>query len=154
MATKVIAGFPAIGKTYAARNSNFMCVDCDSSQWNWLIQPDGSRIPNPEFPKNYIDHIKLQMKHDFLDFVFVSSHENVCQCLQENCIDFTIVVPALNCKKEYYKRMQERESPVSFIERVMENWNICLINRQLESNCYVLNQGQTLNDILHLWKTQ
>jgi len=154
MATKVIAGFPAIGKTYAARNSNFMCVDCDSSQWNWLIQPDGSRIPNPAFPQNYIDHIKFQMKHDFLDFVFVSSHENVRQCLQQNYIDFTMVVPALNCKKEYYKRMQQRESPASLIELVMENWDDWLIERQRESNCYVLNQGQTLNEILHLWKTQ
>jgi hypothetical protein len=161
MATKIIAGFPAIGKTYAARNSNYLCVDCDSSQWNWLTDPNGdflmtdngSRMPNPNFPQNYIDHIKFQMKHDFLDFVFVSSHENVCQCLKENYIDFTIVVPALNCKKEYYKRMQQRESPTSFIERVTENWNLWLIDRQLEPNCYVLNQGQTLNDILHLWKT-
>lgn len=161
MATKVIAGFPAIGKTYAARNSNYLCVDCDSSQWNWLTDPNGdflmtdngSRIPNPNFPQNYIDHIKFQMKHDFLDFVFVSSHETVCQCLKENYIDFTIVVPALNCKKEYYKRMQQRESPTSLIERVTENWNLWLIDRQLEPNCYVLNQGQTLNDILHLWKT-
>jgi hypothetical protein len=111
-------------------------------------------MPNPDFPQNYIDHIKFQMKHDFLDFVFVSSHDNVRQCLKENFIDFTIVVPALNCKKEYYKRMQQRESPASLIELVMENWNLWLIDRQLEPNCFVLNQGQTLNDILHLWKTQ
>jgi hypothetical protein len=82
MATKVISGFPAIGKTYAARNSNFMCVDCDSSQWNWLTDPNGdflmtangSRMPNPDFPQNYIDHIKFQIKHDFLDFVFDDLH--------------------------------------------------------------------------------
>jgi hypothetical protein len=161
MATKIISGFPAIGKTYAARNSNFMCVDLDSSQWNWLTDSNGdflmthsgSRMPNPDFPQNYIDHIKFQIKHDFLDFVFVSSHENVRQCLQENFIDFSIVVPALNCKKEYYKRMERRGSPMSLIQLVMDNWNDWLIERQLESNCYVLNQGQTLNDILHLWKT-
>ena len=72
---------------------------------------------------------------------------------QENFIDFSIVVPALNCKKEYYKRMERRGSPMSLIQLVMDNWNDWLIERQLESNCYVLNQGQTLNDILHLWKT-
>jgi hypothetical protein len=161
MATKIISGFPAIGKTYAARNSNFMCVDCDSSQWNWLTDPNGdflktdngARIPNPAFPQNYIDHIKFQIKHDFLDFVFVSSHENVRECMQQNYIDFTIVIPALNCKKEYYKRMQQRESPQSLITLVMDNWDDWLIERQRESNCYVLNQGQTLIDILPLWKT-
>lgn len=162
MATKIIAGFPAIGKTYAARYSNFMCVDLDSSQWNWLLNSDGSdilqedglRIPNPDFPKNYIDHVKFQIKHDFLDFVFISSHENVCQSLKENYMDFTIVVPALNCKNEYLKRMEQRQSPDIFIQLVMKNWNSWVINRQLEPNCFVLNQGQTLNDILHLWKIQ
>lgn len=161
MATKVISGFPAIGKTYAARNSNFMCVDCDSSQWNWLTDPNGDflmtnnrgRLSNPNFPQNYIDHIKFQMRHDFLDFIFVSSHENVRQCLKDNLIDFTMVVPALNCKKEYYKRMEQRGSPMSLIQLVMDNWNDWLIERQLESNCIVLNQGQTLIDILPLWKT-
>ena len=148
MATKVISGFPAIGKTYASKHSTLMCVDCDSSQWNWIIKPDGSRIPNPDFPQNYIDHIKFQIKHDFLDFVFVSSHENVRQCLKDNSIDFTMVVPALNCKKEYYKRMEHRGSPMSLIQLVMDNWNDWLIERQLESNCIVLNQGQTLIDIL------
>jgi hypothetical protein len=59
----------------------------------------------------------------------------------------------LNCKKEYYKRMQQRESPQSLITLVMDNWDDWLIERQRESNCYVLNQGQTLIDILPLWKT-
>jgi len=153
MATKVISGFPAIGKSYAAENSTLLCVDVDSSSFNWIVNPDGTRVPNPEFPQNYIDHIKFQIKHDFLDFVFVSSHESVRQCLQNNFIDFTIVVPALNCKKEYYKRMEHRGSPMSLIQLVMDNWNDWLIERQLEPNCIVLNQGQTLIDILPQWKT-
>lgn len=156
MATKIISGFPAIGKSYAAKNSNLLCVDIDSSAYNWLTDPngdflktnDGARIPNPDFPQNYINHVKFQMKHDFLDYVFVSSHENVRQCLKENHIDFTIVVPALNCKREYYKRMEERGSPITLIQLVMDNWNDWLIERQLEPNCIVLNQGQFLIDIL------
>lgn len=148
MATKIISGFPAIGKSYTAKNAPFMCVDLDSSEFNWIIQKDGSRIPNPDFPQNYVDQIKFRMKHDFLDYIFVSSHENVRHCLKDNKIDFTIVVPALNCKREYYKRLEERGSPLTLIQLVMDNWNDWLIERQTESNCVVLNQGQFLIDIL------
>jgi hypothetical protein len=54
--TKVIAAFPACGKTYCFdRNEDYIILDSDSSKFSWTY-PDGlaSNYRNPEFPKNYI----------------------------------------------------------------------------------------------------
>ena len=54
--TKVIAAFPACGKSYCFdRNEDYIILDSDSSKFSWAY-PDGlaAKYRNPDFPKNYI----------------------------------------------------------------------------------------------------
>ena len=54
--SKIIAAFPGTGKsTYYREHSN--CLDSDSSDWSWLVV-DGVKERHPEWPNNYINHIK------------------------------------------------------------------------------------------------
>lgn len=98
--TKVISGFPGAGKSYFATHcgSNLVVQDSDSSQFSW-IRP-GER--HPDFPQNYIQHIK-----DLLgtaDIIFVSSHKEVRAALVEAGVPFMLVYPKRNAKAEFLAR--------------------------------------------------
>lgn len=58
MQTKIICGFPGIGKSYLYRSNKLNATDSDSSNFKWINVKDGSMAVNPEFPQCYIDHIK------------------------------------------------------------------------------------------------
>ena len=56
--TRVISGFPGIGKSYLFNNGkNILIIDSDSSNFSWL-EPG---VRNPEFPHNYMKHIKIRL---------------------------------------------------------------------------------------------
>ena len=60
MNTKIFSVFPACGKTYLYEHQDeygLKILDSDSSQFSWTLTRDGM-IRNPDFPKNYIEHIK------------------------------------------------------------------------------------------------
>ena len=83
MDTKIISAFPACGKTYAYEKLNkkgYTILDSDSSQFSWCYEydPNSDKIEkhrNPEFPNNYIKHIKENIGK--VDYIFVSSHKEV-----------------------------------------------------------------------------
>ena len=64
--TKVISGFPAIGKSFLASKFRTMVRDLESSDYHWMknsndefiLNDAGQKIPNPDWPKNYIEAIK------------------------------------------------------------------------------------------------
>ena len=106
--TKIIAAFPACGKTYCfSNNKNLSILDSDSSQFSWVNVIDKEyeaknrgkndykeryiKVRNPDFPKNYIEHIKENIGK--VDYIFVSTHEEVRKALNESDIEFTIVCP-------------------------------------------------------------
>ena len=62
---------------------------------------------NPDFPNNYIQHIKDNMGK--VDFIFVSSHLQVRQALQDNNIPFCTVYPYSGYLNEWIGRMYQRE---------------------------------------------
>ena len=84
--TIIISAFPACGKTWCVENlkDKFDMSDSDSSNFSWVYNKteDGTTIKerNPEFPKNYIDHIKSLIGEK--DFIFVSSHDVVRKVLE------------------------------------------------------------------------
>ena len=119
MDTKIYSIFPACGKTWLYEHQedyDLKILDSDSSQFSWVytnIDENGNtirgvrKIRNPDFPNNYINHIKENIGK--YDYIFVSSHATVRKALDENKIDFTIVYPEQSCKAEWVGRCYIRE---------------------------------------------
>lgn len=83
----VISGFPGIGKSYMYNNmKDLKILDSDSSKFSWVKDEEGKNTKerNPDFPNNYIKHIKDNM--DSSDIILVSSHKVVRDALKDNDI--------------------------------------------------------------------
>lgn len=109
MDARIYSVFPACGKTWLYEHQedyDLRILDSDSSNFNWVITYDnnGNRIKerNPDFPNNYIKHIKENL--DKADVIFVSSHASVREALDKEGIDFAIVYPKRSCKAEWIGR--------------------------------------------------
>lgn len=122
--TKVIAGFPGVGKsTFFRRNMGEMKVsDSDSSQFSWIHDENGVKTRNPDFPLNYIRHIQTMIINGY-DIIFVSTHKEVIDALKENFIEFTIVYPSCLLKDTYINRYEVRGSDEAFIKLLSSKWD-------------------------------
>ena len=106
--TVVISAYPCCGKTYAYEHyqNKYLMLDSDSSRFSWKTEKvalpdmgDGCeweeiKVRNPDFPKNYIDHIKENIGK--VDIIFVSSHLQVRQALEDAGIRYCTVYPKEN----------------------------------------------------------
>ena len=120
--TMVLAGYPGVGKSvYFKENKGTLVSDSDSSLFSWVETPEG-KVRNPDFPNNYIEHIKRCIDNNY-SIVFVSTHKDVLKALYENSIAFTVVYPARNLKEEYLKRYRERGSDEGFINLMDRMWD-------------------------------
>ena len=167
--TKIIAAFPACGKTYYFENreENNTVLDSDSSQFSWVSVLDEEhefknrgkkdyvekyvKVRNPEFPKNYIEHIKENIGK--VDYIFVSTHEVVRKALNEANIDFTLVFPEQSLKAEWIGRCFLRGSGEKFCQLIADQWDDWM--RQMEEECvvnkrdsYRLRHGEYLSDAM------
>lgn len=135
--SKIISGFPGIGKSYLFNNNNKLRIkDSDSSQFDKV-----------NFPANYINHIKSII--DDYDIILVSSHDVVRKALKDNGINYTVVVPDIHIKKEYINRYHKRKSPKKLISLIDDNfydWVIDIIKN--EPNVKTLKKGQYLSDVI------
>ena len=114
MDTRIYSIFPACGKTWLYEHQEdygLKILDSDSSEFSWIRYYDnnGNRVKerNPNFPNNYIKHIKENIGK--CDCIFVSSHASVREALDEEGIDFVIVYPDMSCKVEWVGRCFIRE---------------------------------------------
>ncbi|WP_039240936.1 hypothetical protein [Clostridium botulinum] len=142
--TIIISGFPAVGKSYLFNNKNELKIlDSDSSQISWISE--GVRHPN--FPQNYIEHIKDNIGK--ADIILVSSHKVVRDALKSNNIDYVIVYPSITLKNEYIQRYKERGNNEGFINMIDENWDsfISEIEEETFPTKLRLWGGQYLKDI-------
>lgn len=119
MRTRIISAFPGTGKTFYHLNHKDTTLDSDSSLFSW-VYVNGIKQRNPEFPNNYINHIKENIGK--YDFIFVSTHKEVRDALIHNCIYFYLVYPSCDDKEIYLNRYKKRNSPQSFIDLVSNNW--------------------------------
>lgn len=142
--TKIISGFPGVGKSVLALKSDLQVLDSDSSSFSWS-EPG---VRHPDFPNNYIEHIKNNLGK--VDIILISSHEVVREALEENEIDYTLVYPNILDKDEYLKRYKERGSDEKFIAFIDANWDKFI--KEIEMDPFPtrlrLNEGQYLSDIL------
>lgn len=109
MNTKIYSIFPACGKTWLYEHQedyDLKILDSDSSNFSWIRSYSDNKevikLCNPDFPNNYIKHIKENIGK--YDYIFVSSHASVREALDKENIDFTIVYPESSCKAEWVGR--------------------------------------------------
>lgn len=151
--TKIISAFPGCGKTYCFnkyKDSNIKILDSDSSEFSWIKDENGinTKERNPDFPMNYINHIKGNIGE--VDIIFVSSHDIVRNALKENNIKYILVYPCLGAKEEYINRYIARGSDENFIKFIDHNYEEFINNMKLESfpEKVELNYEETIDDLL------
>ena len=128
MNTRIYSIFPACGKTWLYEHQedyDLKILDSDSSQFSWQYVADGNggfrKERNPDFPNNYITHIKAHIGK--VDYIFVSTHEEVRKALAEAGIDFTVVFPRQSLKAEWVGRCFLRGSGEAFCKLIADNWD-------------------------------
>lgn len=133
MRAKIISAFPACGKTTFFNKckeaeelcymvDKFKVLDSDSSLFSWIYDENGNKtdVRNPEFPSNYINHIKENM--ETADIIFVSTHKAVRDALREEGIKYYLVYPDIDLKQEWINRFVKRGNTFDFIKLQTENW--------------------------------
>lgn len=156
MSALIVSGFPGVGRTRFVESATNVTgdgkrlatiLDSDSSQFSWLEEGIG----HPDFPDNYIQHIKDNMEK--ADIILVSSHDVVRKALINAGIEFWLVFPGINTKEEYLKRYQDRGSDDEFVSLLDKNWGQW-VGECLDLGCapgvhpVVLHAGQYLTDWL------
>lgn len=141
----IISGFPGIGKTYYYNTVANKVADSDSSKFSWLKEG----IRHPEFPQNYIDHIKMLLIGRY-DFIFVSSHKVVRDALVSNGLEFTLAFPESHLKDEYLQRFELRGNEESFIRMIDDSWDLFMSELESQEDCRIirLKSGEYLSDVL------
>ena len=133
--TVIISAFPGCGKTWCYNNvKKYKMLDSDSSNFSWLydINRKKTDIRNPEFPKNYIHHIKENLGK--VDIIFVSSHKEVRDALRAESIPYVLVFPENNMENElfYMQGYKERGSDPKFCAFIRENWSNFIDEMKME----------------------
>ena len=141
----VISGFPGIGKsTLFSKPNTLKVLDSDSSNFSWS-EP---KVRNPEFPNNYIQHIKDNQQK--VDVILVSSHDIVRNALVEAEILFALVYPDLTMKEEYIQRYIKRGNNEGFVKLLSENYDLWItdLKKQVGASHFPLKAGQYLADVM------
>ena len=141
----VISAFPGCGKThFFNRHKEYMRVlDSDSSMFSWIYNDDGAKERHPDFPDNYIRHIKENL--DIQDIIFVSSHAQVRKALHDAGIEFVLVFPSTDLKEQWLWRLHDRGSSEEFVDLIRINWDRWLkecYDDTLASGKYLLTKIQ------------
>lgn len=150
--TKIISAFPASGKTYVYENmKNKVILDSDSSKFSWTENGDESiKVRNPNFPQNYIAHIKENIGK--ADYILVSTHESVRKALDEAGIEYYLVYPEKELKEEWIGRCFIRGSKAEFCQLIADNWDKWIGQLEAESKthkCIKLRHRETLSNIIN-----
>lgn len=116
--TKVISAFPSMGKTYFCKhNTDLTVLDSDSSKFSWVSEG----VRHPDFPANYIQHIKENIGK--ADIIFVISHKQVRDALKVADIPFLVIYPKKNQKEEVCNRIKNRDGNDKLSSFIEKNWD-------------------------------
>lgn len=137
----IISAYPGCGKSYTTNylkehRPDLIVLDSDSSYFSWIWE-SGVKTDkrNPEFPNNYIQHIKDNM--NTANIIFVSSHKNVREALKDAGIRFMLVYPDKSMKEEFMQRYKNRGSSEEFIKFQSDNWDKFIDECENEDNMKV-----------------
>lgn len=138
--SKIIFGFPGVGKSYAFQQMNGKGLDLqdsDSSHFHWVYPAsdksfehpvkdiDGRNALHPAWPENYAQYIELTGREQKVkpDFIFVSTHAEVIKAIgARNFASAYLLVPDKSEKEFYLQRYRERGNDEKFITNMDENW--------------------------------
>ena len=106
---------------------------------------------NPEFPKNYIKHIKENIGK--CDLILVSSHEDVRKALTEAGIYYCVVFPSYELYHEYIGRcyLREKEGKQGFPIKVLEMFWTSWVKSCFDDTSFrypIFRPGKYLSDYL------
>ena len=134
--TVIVSGFPGIGKThfFNSHSDQLSILDSDSSGYS----------KSPDFPNNYIKHIKDNMGK--VDVILVSSHKEIRDAMDKAGVSYSLVIPDISLKSEYVKRYIERGSPEALVSLIDKNWDTWLSGLEVK-NLFILYKGQYLSDV-------
>lgn len=154
MKTIIISAFPGTGKTYfyeKYKNSDIKVLDSDSSNFSWIKDKNGNNTTerNPDFPQNYINHIKENIGK--VDIIFVSSHDIVRKALKDNNINYINIIPYDSCKDEYLRRYRNRGNSESFISMMDKNWD-SFIDSMIkdDTDCLMVFNNEYITDLKYV----
>ena len=146
--TKIISAFPATGKTYVTRKAETLGLtiqDSDSSDFSWNAD---KTTRHDEWPQNYLKHIMTSIGK--VDYILVSSHQEVRNGLLDLNVKFTLVYPSVELKDEYIQRVKERGSDDLFIKLLDRNW-VLFLSSLKECECaehIQLGSGEFLEKVI------
>ena len=117
------------------------------------IKDEEIKVRNPDFPKNYIEHIKENIGK--VDFIFVSSHLQVREAMKEADIRYCTVYPKEEMLNEWVGRMYLRGNNEQFIKFQIEHWEEFMHNITFEPYgfgiCRLGNNEYLDLDFLYNW---
>lgn len=160
----IISAFPACGKSFAFEKmkeiDGLKVLDSDSSKFSWAYETERDengnplrgikRIRNPEFPQNYIEHIKGNMNDT--NYLFVSSHKVVRDALRKNNIPYVLIYPERYLLDTWVGRCYVRGNNKEFINNLIENWDKWITECEEDKGCtekIALKYGQYILDVIH-----
>jgi peptide subunit release factor 1 (eRF1) len=148
--TIICAGFTGVGKTHLIKsNPNLSCMESESSNFTdnrgtnmRLISEEKS-----EWPLNYLKHIKNNIGK--YDIIFVSTHKELREALEENNLDYILIYPSIELKEEYLERYKNRHSSDDYVKLINKNWDTW-VNQLNNENCkkIMLNSNEYLSDVI------
>lgn len=157
MNIKVISVFAGLGKTTVGEKYTNVCdlrsslYRCDYSN---IKEEDyekmkcvENRIPNPDWPNNYLNALKDSIEK--YDLVLVPSNPDIRDLLMENNIPFLFILPSLDSRDLLLQRYIDRGNVQDLINNVMgyfDTWS-----RKQEDYSYpimILEKNQYLEDML------
>jgi adenylate kinase family enzyme len=147
--TIIISGFPGIGKSYLTelyKDKGIIICDSDSSKFSW-IEPG---IRNPDFPNNYINHIKELIGK--VDGILVSSHSIVREALAAANIKYVLVYPDKSLYLKYLKRYVKRNNDTEFIINMAKLFHTFVNQCDNDMNAirYKMTEDNYLSDIIEI----
>ena len=142
--SKIIAGFPGVGKTYLSNKFPSTFNDADSSKFSW----ESEGVRHPDFPANYTKHLCESAMEN--DVTFCSTHKVVLDDLIHRCIAFTLIYPKRGLKEIYLARYASRGDNEGFINLMNEKWDSFIDDLEGRSGCskYELEKQETIEDLL------
>jgi hypothetical protein len=119
----VVAAFPGMGKSTAAKLYPELFIDMESSEYHWVTDVSG-KYKNPEWPHNYIDAIfeeAYRCKPGEPKYILISTHKEVLREISRLGYNFDVMIPST---PEYVKSLYEkRGSSPEFIKSVIDNFD-------------------------------
>jgi len=139
-----------VGKTHFSSTTAGV-NDSDSSNFGWAkTAPGEAKRRDPEWPNNYIAHIKRLLGRAEVTYIMVSSHQEVRDALVAEGIHFALVYPSADIKAEYIQRYKDWGNSPGFVKLLDINYEDWVAGLEAQPGCEhrPLKTGQYLSDVL------